>query len=245
MNDVICLDGEIHIEIHNSKSPAGRRRVPLHLLAPEDASEPVRQAYEKRMAEFREKSTSRQLILKNIPLFGPEKSRERYSGRYLASACIAVVKKYMGQDFVFHSLRHSFASWLLIRWYAARYPEIIPTLAEGNHPVFGDECQENLCQFFASDRSGEIPDHHASDLVSISKLIGHSGQETLFSTYVHSFHIVHRHAMERLSQNIGSNKLSGKTISALVPKMKDRHNHSKLPGRTINIICEYLAICDA
>jgi len=128
MNDVVSLDGELNVEIHNSKSPAGRRRVPLHMLAPADACKTVEKLYENRLSEFREKSISRQLILKNIPLFGPNRSRDHYTSRYLANTCIAELKKYMGMDFVFHSLRHSFASWLLLRWYAARYPELVDDL---------------------------------------------------------------------------------------------------------------------
>jgi integrase len=240
MNDVVALDGELNVEIHNSKSPAGRRRVPLHMLAPADACKTVEKLYENRLSEFREKSISRQLILKNIPLFGSNRSRDHYSSRSLANTCIAELKRYLGQDFVFHSLRHSFASWLLVRWYAARYPDIIETLAEGYHSLFGEESQKNLCQFFTSEREGEIPDDHASDLVAISKLIGHSGQETLFSTYIHSFHVIHKHAMKRASETLSAKKLSGNTISAIVPKMKSRHSHQRLPSRAINDICDYL-----
>jgi len=244
LNDVVSLDGELYIEIHHSKSPAGRRRVPLHMLAPEESCEIVRLLYKKRTLEFLVQSTSRQNILKNIPLFGVEKSRVGYTGRYLAGACIAEVKKYMGQNFVFHSLRHSFASWLLIRWYASRYPDFVLSLAEGNHSVFGDEEQVRLTQLFASGQVGIIPNHHASDLVVLSKLIGHSGQETLFSTYIHSFHIIHEHAMNRVSKVFGIHKPNGETISAIVPKMKSRHSHKRIVDRTINGVCSYLGLDD-
>jgi len=197
------------------------------------------------LSEFREKSISRQLILKNIPLFGPNRSRDHYTSRYLANTCIAELKKYMGMDFVFHSLRHSFASWLLLRWYAARYPELVDDLIEKNHPVFSNACQKRLISFFASEDDESIPDHNASDLVKVSKLIGHSGQETLFSTYIHSFHVIHQHAMARVSEAFGSRQLNGATISAFVPKMKSRHSHQKLSGRTINDICDYLKPVEA
>ncbi|RME61395.1 hypothetical protein D6779_00125, partial [Candidatus Parcubacteria bacterium] len=70
--------------------------------------------------------------------------------------------------------------------------------------------------------------------------MGHSGQETLFSTYVHAFHLIHEHAMRRMSAKFGTRRLNGKAISFIVPKMRSRHSHRKLPGRSINEICGYL-----
>ena len=240
LDDIVILEGELYIEITRSKTAAGRRRIPLHLLAPDYACQTVSQVYENRFNEFKEKSQSRQLILRNIPLFGPEKLRERYVDRSLAQSCIAELRWHLGQSFVYHSLRHSFASWLLVRWYAARYPDFLEMLAEKHHPIFSPSCQQNLTQLFASEAPGAIPAHHTSDLVVISKLLGHSGQETLFSTYIHTFHLIHEHAMQRMSACFGNRRLKGKTISAIVPGMKSRHSHQKLPGRTINEICEFL-----
>ncbi|HKI59400.1 MAG TPA: hypothetical protein VKA23_00045, partial [Mariprofundaceae bacterium] len=93
---------------------------------------------------------------------------------------------------------------------------------------------------FSGEIKDEIPAYCGSSLIRLCKLIGHLGPRTLFRTYIHTFHIIQFHAMERLSEVIGQRELNGRTISALVPKMKTRQSHLKLPGRTINNICNFL-----
>jgi len=242
LKDVIALDGELYIEILSGKSPAARRRVPLHLLAPPYLCKIVEDYWLMRLNEFRRSEFHRTPPLRNIPLFGPEKSRKGYTRKSLIDVTIAELKCNFGEKVVYHSLRHSMSSHLLLRWYAGRYPDFLNVLSEKHHPVFSGECQENLISYFTSETVDLIPDHNASDLVKVSKVVGHRGQETLFSTYIHTFDAIHSHAMIRTSEIKGRSKLNGKTISALVPKMKDRHNHSKLPGRSINDICDYLEL---
>lgn len=244
LNDIIPLDGELYIEINSGKSAAARRRIPLHLFAPEFMCKIIEDYTMNRLDEFRKyKSHGKQPILREIPLFGAVKLRKKYTRKSLIDVTIHELKCHFGSDFVYHSLRHSFASWLLIRWYAGRYDGFLDDLKleERDHSIFKTDAQHKLNSFF-SDELEKIPDHNASDLVKFSKVIGHSGQTTMFSTYIHSFDVIQCHAMSRMSAIQGSKKLNGETIAALVYKMKDRHNHTKLPRRTINDICEYLNI---
>jgi len=234
LNDMLIYDKEIYIEIQNGKTPAARRRIPLHLFAPEQACDWVRIYYEKRYDEFREREgAKRQIILKHIPLFGPKKKRERYNRSSLVAVTIAALKYYLSDTLVYHSLRHSFASWLLLRWYANRYPDFSNQLSEKRHPIFQEACQRRLRSFFTLNQS-HIPKHNASDLVKFAKVLGHSGTETMFSTYIHSFDAVHQHAMQRISDVSGARILNGKTIAAIVPKMKSRTSQAKSNDKTIN-----------
>jgi len=242
LKNIVVLDGEVYIEICSGKTRAARRRIPLHLFAPEDMCNIIEQHWSERLAEFKKKGFSiNQPVLDKIPFFGPERSRKAYTRNSLIDATIEALKMNFGDDIVYHSLRHSFASWLLIRWYAGRYPGFIDSLEEKHHKIFNKRCQAKFNSFFTTyvDR---IPDYNASDLVKFSKVMGHCGHETLFSTYIHTFDAIQNHAMYRVSRIKGEIELNGKSISALVPKLKDRHNHTKLPGRTINDICQYLGL---
>jgi hypothetical protein len=145
------------------------------------------------------------------------------------------MKQFMGQKFVYHSLRHSFASWLLLRWYANRYLDFNTDLAEGHHPLFKEECQSRLRQLFTTD-TNKVPLYNSSDLILFSKLIGHTGQDVMFSTYIHSYSAIHKHAMQRISNSEGQRVLSGKCIAAVVPKMKSRTSQAKLKVKSITEI---------
>ena len=236
LSNVLIQNDEIYIEILRGKSPAARRRIPFHLLAPNSACNMIKTCYQTRLEEFKEKdSSSRNIILKNIPLFGPHKTRSLYNGRSVINETIKLMKQFMGVKFVYHSLRHSFASWLLLRWYANRYFDFASDLTEGHHPLFQGECQSRLRQLFTTNEN-QIPTHNASDLIIFSKLIGHTGQDVMFSTYIHSYSAIHKHAMQRISNSEGQRVLSGKCIAEVVPKMKSRTSQAKLKIKSITEI---------
>jgi len=97
-----------------------------------------------------------------------------------------------------------------------------------------------MAYLMSGQTNGELPDHWTTGLVRFAKLIGHLGPRTLFSTYIHSYHIVQQHAMERMSAIYGARKLNGKTIAAIVPKMKSSASQTKLPDKSINGIHAYV-----
>ena len=236
LSDILIYEDEIYIEIPSGKSPAARRRIPFHLLAPKHTCDIIKACYQLRLQEFEEKaSSSRSIILRNISIFGPKKSRLQYQRRSVIDETIKLMKQFLGDKFVYHSLRHSFASWLLLRWYANRYSDLTSDLAEGHHPLFKKECQSRLRQLFTTD-TNKVPLHNSSDLIIFSKLIGHTGQDVMFSTYIHSYSAIHKHAMERISNSEGQRILSGKCIAAVVPKMKSRTSQANLKNKSITEI---------
>jgi len=199
LNDIILDNGYLSLEIQRGKSLASRRRVTLSLLVPEYILCILNQYITKRRSEFPLKS-----VLRNIPLFGPEGSRNRYQGRTLINRVINQLKYYFGNDIVFHSLRHCFASWLLVRWYALRYPSIVNELHDESHNVFSQSMRAKLAQLFTVGKYSEIPDWQHDCMITIAKIIGHASPKTFFHHYVHTFHVIHKCAVTQLELNMST-----------------------------------------
>jgi len=229
LKDVRVSNGEVWIWVWRGKSTAARRAIPLHLLTPDSALKIVRNWVTERRCEFRVDA-----VLRTVGLFGPENNRDRYTYKSLIGNSIDLLKQYFGDGVDFHTLRHSFASHLFLRWYGLRNADFSQTLSDGHHELFALPACRKLTQFFTLARYDELPPHVPSDLVMISKLIGHSGLETFFATYVHSLDAVQRHVIGKLSKNLGERKLSGKTIAVLFPGLRSRTSQARLTSRTIN-----------
>lgn len=229
LNDVLVADGEVWIWIRRGKTAAARRAIPLHWLAPESATAVVAAWAAERRAEFRDDA-----ILDRIGLFGPEKDRNRYDYDSLIGNLVERLKDSFGEGADYHLLRHSFASWLFLRWYAARHADFASTLHEGHHELFQPAAMRKLAHFFTLRRHDRLPPHSASDLIMISKLIGHSGLETFFASYVHTLDAVQHHVRERLARRFGGRELPGKTIAVLFPGLRSRSTQARLMSRTIN-----------
>jgi integrase len=229
LNEVLIADGELWIWVWRGKSTAARRAIPLHLLAPDSAISVVTAWVAERHGEFREDA-----ILSRVGLFGPEKDRARYDYNSLIGNLIDRLKDSFGDGADFHLLRHSFASWMFLRWYATRYDDFAATLTEGHHSLFTPAAMRKLTHFFTLGRHNHMPHYSPSDLIMVSKLIGHSGLNTFFATYLHSYDAVQRHVMRRLTARFGERVLPGKTIATLFPALRSRTSQSRLASRTVN-----------
>lgn len=233
----IFWDGEnLYVHIYKSKTPSSRRRVPLSMLAPKAVCEQIGTFVSQRRAEFPEDA-----ILDSIAMFGPTGSRPGYSRKVLIDALIPRLKNAFGEKTVFHTLRHCFASWLMVRWYAARYPDFVDSLYERYHPSVGKELLRNIAVLFTLVEQDTIPISSTSDMVTLTKLMGHLGQRTLLEVYVHTFHFLHRHAMQRMSAKTGGRRLSSRQIALLLPNMKSRTSQARIKDKTINGVVAYLA----
>jgi len=234
LNDLVICDEHLYIDIYKGKTAAARREVPLHLLAPEEICHIVSNLYNSRKSEFSEDS-----FLTKIPLFGPLKKRERYGSRTLADSAIKLLKQVFGSSICLHSLRHAAVSWIFVRMYACKHPDIIDNLSESTHEVFTITYMRRMTYLMSGKIADQLPEYWGDGLVRFTKLIGHLGPRTMFCTYIHTFHIVQNHAMKRMSGIYGERTLNGKTIAALVPKMKSRASQAKLADKSINSILEY------
>jgi site-specific recombinase XerD len=233
LGDVMAADGELWVWIWSGKSLAARRAIPLHLLAPEEHVRAISAWVLDRRSEFREDAH-----VHTIGLFGPEKSRERYDYDSLIGVLLERLKDAFGDGVDFHTLRHSFASFIFLRWYAARHEDFAETLFEGNHELFQAEAMVRLARFFTVGCYDRVPDYSPSDLVMMAKLMGHNGLETYFASYVHTLHAVQHFIAKSLGRRFGARELPGETIARLVPGMRNRKTRAKLPSRTISYLAE-------
>ncbi|RMH48174.1 MAG: hypothetical protein D6694_00805, partial [Gammaproteobacteria bacterium] len=234
LNDVVMCDNHLYIHIRKGKTAAARRVIPLHLLAPRPMCAIVSTLIWNRGREFPSNAH-----LRKIPLFGPDGKRERYASRTLADASIQLLKQTFGDAVTLHHLRHCFASWLFLRMYVSKYPDLILELTESGHEVFSQNYIRRMVYLMSGETKARIPDHCGTGLVRLTKLMGHLGPRVTFSTYIHTFHVVQAHAMRRLSSIHGARELPGKSIAILVPKMKTRHSQAKLKDKSINGILEH------
>jgi len=235
LNDVVVCDDHLYIDIHKGKTTSARREIPLHLLAQNQMLKIVSMFAEHRRSEFPANAH-----LHRISLFGPYKCRDRYAKRTIANAVNKLLKQSFGSSISMHHLRHAFGSWTLLRMYACRYPDIVKSLSESTHEVFSQVYLNRINYLMTGTLENRMSDDTGTGLVRLSKLIGHLGPRTMFSTYVHTFHLIQAHAMNRMSEIYGQRTLNGKTIAAIVPKMKTRHSQARIKDKSINGVLAHL-----
>lgn len=185
--DIIITQDQLLLRIHVSKSPAGRRTLPLNLLLEKtehilftdylvDRFQSVRHLPDWLDLPF--------LALDDANTRLDEDSLGRKAKAHLAKAPF---------DATLHDLRHMFASWLLVRWYVARYgkPANVPALS---HRIFDDPCSERLLRLFDQSSIGQsvtTDKYHDPVLYMIARLMGHAFPTTTVETYIHTFDLVH------------------------------------------------------
>lgn len=226
---------ELVIHINRGKTPAARRTIYLHLFASPKIIEVLTEYLQYRRSQFSDNA-----ITGKLSVFGPDYSRDRFSRKALISPVIKVLKYRFGEDTVFYTLRHSFASWMLLRWYCAKHRDAVDLMPENTHLMFQRQELNKVAKFFTRGQSDSIPDVDPTALIHIAKLMGHADTSTLFRYYVHTFHHIQAHAVHRLDKVYGETKLKGKVITNLVPKLKSRSSQSKLKDRTIAGLADYI-----
>ena len=232
LKNVVVENGDAYLYLPQGKSPASHRGLPLGLLLPRCWLDLIIDWFTRRRAEF----AGRTMPLRKIAAFGPEGNIDSYRYDHIITDLIAELKYHFGAGIDFHVLRHSFCSHLLTRWYACREHDFISTLEEGGHEVYSDAMLRKLVELFTLAKEYEIPDYLPSDIVIMTILVGHASPRTYFTSYVHTFHAIQRHAIQRVNRRVANRVLSGKLLERVLPKMNSRTTRSKLsPGkRTIS-----------
>jgi len=94
------------------------------------------------------------------------------------------------------------ASQLIIRWYTIFHPQFKNAFYFKNSEIFSNELQKKLGQVFSLNKDCR-PDHtKTTDLVTISKIMGHLGQKTLFSNYAHCFHLILDYVIKHIDKQL-------------------------------------------
>lgn len=202
LKDIEINRTEVFILIKQGKSPAARRRIPLHLLAPKDIVNRIRHHYQSReslgIAQQPSTRASKGSFLRNphqVAFLGPQHSINGLKDTDM-SQIISLLKYYLGSDMDIHALRHSFSTWLCIRATLLQNPEALELMREQHHRLLQPECQRSFLQFLQPGCDDSLRPGHINIFIHIQKLIGHSHINVTFEHYLHAFGLmilIHNH----------------------------------------------------
>lgn len=182
LNHVI-FDGGIVITIRRAKTRNGIRNIPLHLLMPDD----ILRDFVSYITDIRNTHP-----FVNTPLFGRRKQETRnydlFSQTTVRKSIQSIFQSLGYTEFVFHHLRHSFANWFLIRWFAAFNLKLIPQ----DTPFLKDEpFRPKYLHRIAVLTLGANYHHCGQEaftyaMAALARLMGHGGPIVTLQTYVHN-----------------------------------------------------------
>lgn len=177
-------EGTCWIEILEGKTPAARRRVPLHVMAPPSVVTHLRGWVQERQNECAA------WPLSEVALFGPRHSPEAYVRKSLITPVIEWMRYLLGEDTDFHGLRHAAVSWTLLRLHAAQHPHFRDTLQHRHHWMFQQKPLEKILTYFCG-AEGHDTLHRGTLLLHVVKFIGHREPGTLLENYAHTLGLIH------------------------------------------------------
>lgn len=168
--------------VRHSKTKAGIRVIPLNLLVPE------RELAILRLQHGTARTLGAGRAISTIP-FLPSDTGTFAKPESFGRLASTYMKGYLHAGSA-HDLRHSFATWFLVRWYLAFHP-IPPTALskEFHHRVFSDQQMHDFKKLFlghshCAHRNGATA--VTRPLLVLQTLIGHACPEITLSVYAHS-----------------------------------------------------------
>ena len=176
LNDVRLVGGEVWLTVRKSKTLSGQRRIPLHVLAPPDVLMRCARYIRERVALMRHLGCK----LSDVYVLGPHSKPDGFDRRSLIEPGLMVLRHAFGAAIDFHTLRHNFATWLLIRLAVYRGDLNASVLTVNDCDLFHGEVLALLEQLFN-------PRDRAKDYIVIRKLIGHASFAMTLNTYTHCF----------------------------------------------------------
>ena len=190
LKDIYSGWGEVWVHIRAGKTPAARRNIPLHLVAP-----PAVVAQIVRWVERRSKACA-SLAPQDVALFGPEGEAGGYNRASFITPLLAWLRELLGEGVDFHLLRHSTVSWLLLRIHAARHRGFRESLHHQASWMFSDEALGRVLTLVRGDApaNGQSGAH---DWLYLAKFIGHRDLGTLLLHYSHTLGPIHSEVLER------------------------------------------------
>lgn len=168
--------------VRHSKTKAGIRVIPLSLLVPEKERAILHRQYRTARALASGRATS------EIPLLPSDEGtfcRPDLFGEWAST----LMKRYLGAGSA-HDLRHSFATWFLVRWYLTFHPIPNAKLPKAFLPhIFSQHALKPFRQLFLrpscpGSRKGATA--VTRPLFALQTLIGHACPEITLSVYAHS-----------------------------------------------------------
>ncbi|RJQ42465.1 MAG: site-specific integrase, partial [Gaiellales bacterium] len=178
----LILAPEPLLEIRDTKTAHGSRNLYLQRLVPA--------TYLTEVLEFASRRSQRLgRHRQHAVLLGTETRVAAYDSSYLASMAGIALRRAVPESLCFHHLRHSFASWMLLRLFAAC--GLIEVQAKrwpfAKAEVFQERYHEGLRTLLfglVPPKEGQQFASHA--LVVLCRLLGHSHPLTTVTTYCHT-----------------------------------------------------------
>ncbi len=185
-SEALCLRigdlmGELYPEIFirtnhlfRTKTPDSTRRIPVYLLLEKEELEELRCWQQLRKAE---EGAGDYLC---APLFGAPGQNSIHLENEIFTPLIQVLRQVTGDPtIVFHHLRHSFASRLLLILLAERMPDAFVRESLADYCHFHRPTKELISGLFGNMNQGR------QFLYGISNLMGHAGVNTTLLAYLH------------------------------------------------------------
>jgi integrase len=193
----------VQVRVWWSKTKMGRRRLPIFMLTTKKYTKDLN------LKEVAEQKQNQFLLTDEFgDMISPDALGKRIKG---------LIEKVFPHErnISLHSLRHGFASWLLIRYFILTEPEMLNARFENGesiipnpkHEVFSKNSNKNFVRVFNgrndcilyvnNPRSFLAKPEHFS---YISRLIGHATRQTTARTYVHSMEWLVYYYLEKLNK---------------------------------------------
>jgi len=155
------------------KTSNGVRQIPLHCFLQDDELNILKQWHRKRSAEVLKK--------KDRPLFTRLADDKFAISSSLVFPYINDLMRIMTGDnsIHFHHLRHSFASWTLLRLIAPDYPQMLESDIARNNGI--TECRDLAVALTGQEHSG------SKAMYALARLMGHASPAETMHSYLHLF----------------------------------------------------------
>ncbi|MEQ3697736.1 MAG: site-specific integrase [Pseudomonadales bacterium] len=183
--NVTIFGDNLYVDVTAGKTPSARRRILLHIHAPKYVLNELAQYKHQRVSEIgNHRAAYSSYFLSDLDSMRDEVIQIANHNLKLA----------YGKNVTLHTLRHSFASHFIVRYYAMTNPIVLEDMYSRGHPLFGDELHQRFIEEFSSLGS------NTQSLLEVFRQLGHSSTSTLFNTYAHSLHIILRAEAIRLGK---------------------------------------------
>lgn len=220
----LCGDAEdLHVCIRRSKNKQSRRWINLSVLAPRWVCEFLVEFREDRRNEFSKVGGKA-----NAALLGAVGEPGVLPAQAYIAPAMDYLKSVFGKQVVFYSLRHSFASWNFVRMMAFGFPGIRDELVDRHHETFSDAFLGRLRDVYAGVEfmAPAIP---VTAVITLARMMGHSGYATLFERYVHTLNLALPHVCSHWFREQSQRKLSRKACAQLTG-LKSSSSLAALPN---------------
>lgn len=173
----IAIGGESVLHIRRAKTKSGRRWLPLKLLLPPEIHACLQEYYLRRLEEA--------CFDNSKPLLINHNGQQAFTNpQLLSNAVQKIFDKLEYGRATFHTLRHSFASVLLLRWYRTIDPTHIFRVGDKTIHLddFGTENDRTLLSY-------GLPD--------IARMLGHADIRTTVKNYIHTLPLLQKAYLNR------------------------------------------------